>query len=118
MLVCFGLSWPVSIEKTLRTRRVDGKSPVFLLIVCLGYVFGIIHKIIFSPDWVIVLYIVNLALVAADCALYFRHRTVPVRAASTGYAVDKDFGWKPRGRAGSKIGESWGISTIKSMTRT
>jgi hypothetical protein len=75
MLVCFGASWPVSIEKTLRTRRVDGKSPVFLGIVCLGYVSGILHKVFFSPDWVIVLYIVNLVLVAADFVLYFRYRT-------------------------------------------
>jgi hypothetical protein len=75
MLVCFGASWPVSIEKTLRTRRVDGKSPVFLGIVCLGYVSGILHKFFFSPDWVIVLYIVNLVLVAADFVLYFRYRT-------------------------------------------
>jgi hypothetical protein len=75
MLVCFGASWPISIEKTLRTRRVDGKSPVFLGIVCLGYVSGILHKVFFSPDWVIVLYIVNLVLVAADFVLYFRYRT-------------------------------------------
>jgi len=75
MLVCFGISWPVSIEKTIRTKRVDGKSPVFLGIVCLGYACGIAHKFMYSPDWVVILYMVNLALVVTDFALYFRYRT-------------------------------------------
>jgi hypothetical protein len=75
MLVCFGISWPVSIEKTLRTKRVDGKSPIFLGIVCLGYVCGIVHKFVYSPDWVVILYMVNLLLVVTDFALYFRYRT-------------------------------------------
>jgi hypothetical protein len=72
MLVCFGVSWPISIAKSLRTRQVAGKSPLFLLIVIAGYASGILHKVIYSPDWVIALYIVNLALVAVDLALYFR----------------------------------------------
>ncbi len=79
MLICFGVSWPLSIEKTVRTKRVDGKSPVFLLVVCLGYISGIIHKIMYSMDWVVTLYIINLLLVFTDCALYFRYRK-PVSA--------------------------------------
>ncbi len=78
MLLCFGASWPVSIEKTLRTKRVDGKSPVFLAIVCAGYASGIVHKLLFSHDWVIALYVVNLLLVAADMVLYFRFKTKAV----------------------------------------
>jgi hypothetical protein len=75
MLVCFGASWPISIEKTLRTKRVDGKSPVFMGIVCFGYVSGIVHKLVYSPDWVLALYVVNLTLVALDCVLYFHFKT-------------------------------------------
>jgi hypothetical protein len=71
MLICFGVSWPVSIFKTVRTKQVAGKSPVFLIIICIGYVLGIIHKLLFSHDWVIFLYGLNLALVALDCVLYF-----------------------------------------------
>jgi hypothetical protein len=71
MLLCFGLSWPVSIAKTIRTKEVRGKSPVFLIIICLGYISGIIHKILYSPDWVVYLYGLNLLLVMADCVLYF-----------------------------------------------
>jgi len=79
MLVCFGLSWPFSIEKTLRTRNVNGKSPLFMGIVIAGYACGILHKIFFAMDWVIVLYIVNLLLVFADFSLYFRYRKQPAK---------------------------------------
>jgi hypothetical protein len=71
MLTCFGVSWPVSIAKSLRTKIVTGKSPLFMIIVCAGYLSGIIHKLLFSLDWVIVLYAINLILVATDLSLYY-----------------------------------------------
>ena len=37
MLICFGMSWPVSILKSIRTGMVIGKSPLFMTIVCFGY---------------------------------------------------------------------------------
>jgi len=85
MLVCFGVSWPVSIAKALRTRFVRGKSPVFLAIVIAGYACGVTHKIL-NPDAatgrvqpVIWLYALNLAMVAVDLALYLRFRHNPER---------------------------------------
>ena len=74
MLVCFGVSWPISIAKAVRTRVVLGKSPLFMGIICLGYGCGIIHKVVYAMDGVIVLYILNLILVAVDLALYMRYR--------------------------------------------
>jgi len=72
MLACFGASWPISIYKSLKTRVVAGKSPLFMGIVMLGYAAGITHKILYARDWVIALYALNLLLVAVDLALYFR----------------------------------------------
>jgi uncharacterized membrane protein len=72
MLLCFGLSWPISIAKSLRTRMVAGKSPLFMTIVLIGYLSGIVHKCRYSCDWVLALYILNAVLVAVDLALYFR----------------------------------------------
>jgi hypothetical protein len=71
MLVCFGLSWPVSIFKSLKTKTVAGKSPLFMGIVILGYASGIVHKIINDADWVIALYFANLLLVAIDMGVYY-----------------------------------------------
>ena len=73
MLICFGISWPVSIAKSVRTKVVSGKSPLFMAILCLGYVCGFIHKVIYSPDWIIVLYALNFIMVAIDLALYFKY---------------------------------------------
>ncbi len=73
MLICFGISWPVSIAKAVRTKVVTGKSPLFMAVVCLGYVSGVVHKALFSFDWVIALYAMNMVLVAVDLTLYFRY---------------------------------------------
>ena len=72
-LLCFAVSWPVSIAKSLRTKMVIGKSPFFMSLVILGYIFGIIHKALYSHDIVIWLYVFNAVLVATDLVLYFTY---------------------------------------------
>lgn len=73
MLICFGVSWPISIAKAIRTKVVAGKSPVFMVIIIIGYASGITHKLLFARDWVIFLYALNLVLVAIDMVLYFKY---------------------------------------------
>lgn len=73
MLICFGTSWPISIAKSLRTKVVAGKSPLFMTVLCLGYVSGITHKVFFNMDWIISLYILNLGLVSFDLFLYYKY---------------------------------------------
>lgn len=73
MLLCFACSWPVSIIKTLRTKVVLGKSPLFMSIIMLGYVFGMIHKYTHSFNFVIYLYLFNFLIVGCDLALYFHY---------------------------------------------
>jgi len=73
MLLCFACSWPFSIVKALRTKVVIGKSPVFMSIIVLGYVFGILHKIFYHPDAVVFLYLFNLLIVSFDLSLYFKY---------------------------------------------
>lgn len=75
-LLCFAVSWPISIAKALRTHEVKGKSPVFMVLIILGYVFGILNKF-FNPDakldYVTWLYAMNLILVLVDLLLYFKY---------------------------------------------
>ena len=73
MLLCFACSWPFSIVKALRTKVVIGKSPIFMSIIVLGYVFGILHKIFYHPDAVVFLYLLNLLIVSFDLLLYFKY---------------------------------------------
>ncbi|MHB1015166.1 MAG: hypothetical protein ACYC2W_07800 [Desulfurivibrionaceae bacterium] len=74
MLICFGAAWPFSVYRSYRARTNAGKSLFFLGVVFLGYVSGVLHKIFFSPDPVIFLYILNAIMVACDIFLYFRNR--------------------------------------------
>jgi hypothetical protein len=74
MLLCFGFAWPVNIYKSLKSKSTGGKSPAFLLIVVSGYVSGITHKLLYSRDIVLVLYIINIIMVLIDLCLYYRNK--------------------------------------------
>jgi uncharacterized membrane protein len=73
MLCCFGFSWPFSISKSLKSKSAKGKSLGFMLLIELGYIFGILHKILYAYNWVIWAYIVLFLIVAFDIVLYFRN---------------------------------------------
>lgn len=73
MLICFGASWPVSIAKTLRTKVVAGKSPLFMIIIFVGYLSGVTHKILYSMDWLVWLYVLNMVMVSIDLSLYLHY---------------------------------------------
>jgi len=79
MLICFGAAWPFSIYKSWTTRRVGSKSLIFLFALFIGYVAGILHKIFYLYDFVIVLYALNGTMVAIDIVLYFRNRYLEVK---------------------------------------
>ena len=70
MLICFGAAWPVAILKSLRTESNEGKSIIFLYVISSGYIFGITHKLLYSLDFVIVLYAINLFMVLTDLGIY------------------------------------------------
>ena len=74
MLVCFGLSWPMNILKSWRTRSAVGKSLAFLLIIEVGYICGMLNKVLVKFDWVFFLYVLNFCMVGTDVILYFRNR--------------------------------------------
>jgi hypothetical protein len=73
MMVCFGFAWPFSIYKSYKSKSNKGKSLWFLVIVLTGYSCGIIHKVFYNFDYVIILYALNFMLVFADSCLYFRN---------------------------------------------
>ena len=74
MLFLFGFSWPFAIAKTYRAKRVDGKSPQFEFIVIVGYLCGIASHLVSGQGlWVIGVYVLDVLLVSADLALYFRY---------------------------------------------
>ncbi len=74
MLICFGASWPFAVIKTYKTKNVKGKSRLFLSLIIIGYIFGIINKILNSVDIVLWLYVINLLLVSTDMLLCLMYR--------------------------------------------
>ncbi len=81
MLLCFGAAWPASICKSYTARSAKGKSVLFLCVIALGYVSGIINKLINAPDYVMYLYMLNFAMVSTDIVLYFRNKRLDELAA-------------------------------------
>lgn len=71
MLICFGASWPFALVKTIKTKNVKGKSKRFYVLILLGYLCGMMHKILYNMDFVFWLYFLNLTLVFADFILIF-----------------------------------------------
>ncbi len=73
MLFCFGFAWPISIYKSYKSRTNAGKSLLFLSVVFIGYLAGIVHKIVYNFDFVIILYMINGLMVFIDNLLYYQN---------------------------------------------
>lgn len=72
MLICFGLSWPISVFKSLTSKSTQGKSLIFMIAIIVGYICGIAGKIIGGQiNYVLALYLLNLFFVTFDVVLYF-----------------------------------------------
>ena len=89
MIVCFGVSWPVSIYKSYTSRTAKGKSLLFEVIIWTGYVFGISRKILqirsgdaggFLFYLALVFYVLNILEISVDIILYFRNRKLDISA--------------------------------------
>jgi len=76
MMLCFGFAWPINIYKSFRSRSNEGKSLLFLIVIWLGYLFGIINKILYNNDFVLWLYVINIVMVSVDIALYYRNNAI------------------------------------------
>lgn len=74
MLICFGFAWPTSIYKSIISKSTNGKSVMFLYIILLGYLCGIMNKIVNNMDYVLYLYILNFLMVFTDLMLYYRNK--------------------------------------------
>jgi len=74
MLVCFGLSWPLNVIKAYKARTAKGTSLPFIVLIITGYVAGITAKLVTNQvNYVLAVYILNLAIVSANVVVYFRN---------------------------------------------
>ena len=75
MLICFGVSWPFNIAKSLRARTAKGKSVWFEVCIVAGYSFGLAGKFISgNVTYVAIVYAIDLILVTTSLILTLRNR--------------------------------------------
>lgn len=83
MVICFGLSWPMSVYKSWKSRTTKGKSLLFEVFIWIGYVCGIAGKIItHNITYVFIFYILNIVMVSIDLVLYARNARLDRQAAA------------------------------------
>ena len=74
MLICFGFSWPLNVIKAYKAKTAKGTSLPFILLIITGYIAGIAAKVITGQiNYVLIAYIVNLAIVSLNIVIYFRN---------------------------------------------
>lgn len=72
MLVCFGLSWPLSVIKNIKAKTAKNMSLPFILLILTGYIVGIASKFISGNiGYVLIAYFINLLSVGINLAVYF-----------------------------------------------
>ena len=75
MLLCFAFAWPFSIVKQWRTGTSKGKSILFSYVIILGYIFGMINKVVSDDiNYVFAFYVIDLTLVLIDTLIYYRNQ--------------------------------------------
>lgn len=85
MIVSFGISWPLSIIRSYRSRSTKGKSIFFSCFIQFGYICGIASKLMLHKyNLAFYFYILNIMMVTIDIFLYFRNRKLEKKAAMAG----------------------------------
>lgn len=81
MIVSFGVSWPLSIVRSYRSRSTKGKSLLFMCFVLFGYFCGIASKCISGTyNLAFWFYFPNVIMVSTDICLYFRNKRIEAAA--------------------------------------
>ena len=74
MVFLFGLSWPITIRKSWTARTAKGKSILFSMLVWVGYLCGVIGKLVSGRvTYVFLFYVINLCSVTVDICLSLRN---------------------------------------------
>ena len=97
MLICFGLSWPINVWKNVKSKTAKNMSLKFVLLIILGYIAGIIAKVSRGAiNYVLAVYILNLAIVSVNVVVYFINKRYDslraVTASVNGVSLAKNVG--------------------------
>ncbi len=72
MLLCFGISWPMSLIKNIKAHSAKNISLGFIALIIIGYISGITAKIVSGNySYVLAVYVLNLLIVSMNLVVYF-----------------------------------------------
>ena len=74
MMISFGAAWPFSIYKSVKAKTAKGQSVIFLFVLNVGYICGMVNKVVKGVDYVLYFYIINFIMVSVGIMLYYRNR--------------------------------------------
>lgn len=89
MVICFGASWPFNIVRSYKARTAKGTSLLFMLLIAIGYIGGILCKVLTMIDkggltWLgyiaFAFYIINFAMVSTGLLIYARNKKLDAKA--------------------------------------
>ncbi|HAH61977.1 MAG TPA: hypothetical protein DCL73_07755 [Treponema sp.] len=81
MIICFGLSWPLSIARSIKSKSTKGKSLLFMCFIAFGYVCGLVSKFMtHTYNLAFWFYFPNIVMVSTDICLYFRNKKIEASA--------------------------------------
>lgn len=81
MIIGFGVSWPLSIMRSYKSRSTKGKSVLFLFCILFGYICGVVSKLLVNNlNLAFWFYIPNMIMVSTDICLYFRNKKIEAGA--------------------------------------
>lgn len=67
MLLCFGLSWPISLLRSLRAKSARSTSVAFMCLILFGYFAGTAAKVMTTGcNFVFYVYLFNIVMVSAN----------------------------------------------------
>ena len=79
MLICFGLSWPISLIKNIKAHSAKNMSLKFNMLIILGYLAGITAKFMNGAfNYVLIVYLLNLLIVCANVVIYFINKSYDI----------------------------------------
>ena len=77
MLLCFAAAWPFNIARSWKARTAVGTSPWFMLVIELGYVLGMINKVVNDDvNYVFAFYVLDFILVLIGLAIFVRNTAI------------------------------------------
>lgn len=86
MLICFGLSWPISVYKNIKLKSARPMNLPFILLIFIGYIAGIFAKILSgNVNWVLIVYFINLGFVSTNIGVYFYNRSLDKKSGKFGF---------------------------------